>query len=203
MNRLCEVIKTFSRNLCITAIVFLVRISSWNCVRVPKAMLWADVHSFRLKFSQEVRFKFQLEIPIINVISGIVYFREIILKSSRNVCEITPCPLWIHGIYLPILCRVTSLTGTGTVLRRPWAMFQYKDSLSQVRDSHVKDKAVAIPSYLWHGDPYTSKTTSLYWDPPPPPFLQAYDKKNYCACCMQVSIICEHIWSSLTTCSYR
>ena len=28
---------------------------------------------------------FQLEILNINVISGIVYFREIILKSSRNV----------------------------------------------------------------------------------------------------------------------
>ena len=30
--------------------------------------------------------------------------------------------------------------------------------------SHVKDKAVVRPSYLWHGDPYTGKTTSLYWD---------------------------------------
>ena len=33
-------------------------------------------------------------------------------------------------------------------------------------DSHVKDKKVARPSYLWHGDPYTGKTTSLYWDSP-------------------------------------
>ena len=36
------------------------------------------------------RTKFQLEILSINVISGIVYFREIILDSSWNVSETTP-----------------------------------------------------------------------------------------------------------------
>ena len=35
------------------------------------------------------RTKFQLEIPTINVNSGIVYFREIILESSRKVTETT------------------------------------------------------------------------------------------------------------------
>ena len=34
--------------------------------------------------------KFQLEILTIDVISSIVYFREILLKSSRNVRETTP-----------------------------------------------------------------------------------------------------------------
>ena len=34
--------------------------------------------------------QFQLEILTINVISGIVYFCEINLKSSRNVSETTP-----------------------------------------------------------------------------------------------------------------
>ena len=33
--------------------------------------------------------KFQLEILTINVISGIVYLREIILESLRNVSETT------------------------------------------------------------------------------------------------------------------
>ena len=33
-------------------------------------------------------------------------------------------------------------------------------------DSHVKDKTVARPSYLQHGDPHTGKTASLYWDDP-------------------------------------
>ena len=36
------------------------------------------------------RTKFQLEILTINVISGIVYFREIMLESSPNVSETTP-----------------------------------------------------------------------------------------------------------------
>ena len=52
------------------------------------------------------RTKFQLKILTINVISGIVYFREIILESSRNLSETTPRPsnqnrslklLWQHS----------------------------------------------------------------------------------------------------------
>ena len=33
-------------------------------------------------------------------------------------------------------------------------------------DYHVKCKTVARPSYLSHGNSYTGKTTSLYWDGP-------------------------------------
>ena len=40
----------------IPEITFMVRISSWNFVPVPKAMLWAHVQSFSLKFSLERRF---------------------------------------------------------------------------------------------------------------------------------------------------
>ena len=39
------------------------------------------------------RTRFQLEILTINVIPGIVYFREIILESSWNVSETTP---WVN-----------------------------------------------------------------------------------------------------------
>ena len=38
------------------------------------------------------RTKFQLEILTINAISGIVYFREIILESLQNISETTPEP---------------------------------------------------------------------------------------------------------------
>ena len=48
--------KVFSRNLCIAEIVLVMRISSWNFVRVPKAMLWAHIQSFDLKFSPYIRF---------------------------------------------------------------------------------------------------------------------------------------------------
>ena len=46
-----ELSKIFSWNLCIAEIILLFRISSWNFVRVPKAMLWSHVQSFSLKFS--------------------------------------------------------------------------------------------------------------------------------------------------------
>ena len=46
-----ELSKILSRNLCIAEIVLLMRISSWNFVRVPKAMLWAHAQSLSLKFS--------------------------------------------------------------------------------------------------------------------------------------------------------
>ena len=52
-----------------------------------------------------------------------------------------------------------------------WVLSQYKGCLSRygdshVQDSHVKDKTVARPSHHQHGNPYTGKTTSLYWDSP-------------------------------------
>ena len=53
---------------------------------------------FKLKFCScaqshalGTRTKFQLELLTINVVTGFVYFREIILKSSRNVSESNPC----------------------------------------------------------------------------------------------------------------
>ena len=55
-----ELSKKFSRNFCIAEIVLLLRISSWNFVRVPKAILLGTCMMF------------QLEILTINVISGIV-----------------------------------------------------------------------------------------------------------------------------------
>ena len=36
--------------------IFVVGLSNWNCVLVPKARLWAHVYSLSLKFSWEVRF---------------------------------------------------------------------------------------------------------------------------------------------------
>ena len=45
-----------SRNLCIVEIVIVMRISSWNFVRVPKAMLWAHEQCFSLKFSPYMQY---------------------------------------------------------------------------------------------------------------------------------------------------
>ena len=43
---------------------------------------------------------------------------------------------------------------------------QYQDHLSWDGDFHDKDKTVVKLSYLYHGDPYTGKMGSLYWDAP-------------------------------------
>ena len=43
---------------------------------------------------------------------------------------------------------------------------QYKDGFSRYRDFHSKDKTAVKPWYFYNGDPYTPKTTSLYWDGP-------------------------------------
>ena len=51
-----ELSKIISRKYTISEITFMVRTSGCNFVRVPKAMLWAHVHSFSLKLSKEVRF---------------------------------------------------------------------------------------------------------------------------------------------------
>ena len=50
----------------------------------PKLCTCAQSHALG------TRIKFRLEILTINVISGTVYFRDIILESSRNVIETTP-----------------------------------------------------------------------------------------------------------------
>ena len=57
--------KIFSRNVCIAEIVLLVRISSWNFVRVPKVILWAHVQSFSLKFSKEMWFQASSDVLIL------------------------------------------------------------------------------------------------------------------------------------------
>ena len=49
---------------------------------------------------------------------------------------------------------------------KTWAPTQYKDRLSHVWDTYVRDKTVVRLSCLSHGDPYIGKTTSLYWDGP-------------------------------------
>ena len=53
-----------------------------------KLCTWAQ------SYALGTRTKFQLKILTINVISGIVYFREIILESSRNLSETTPWYWW-------------------------------------------------------------------------------------------------------------
>ena len=51
-----ELFKIISRKYTMPKITFMLRISTPDFERVPKAWLWAHVQSFSLKFSSEVRF---------------------------------------------------------------------------------------------------------------------------------------------------
>ena len=51
-----ELSKIISRKYTTPEITFMIRISSWNLVRVPKAWLWAHVQSFNLKFWSQALF---------------------------------------------------------------------------------------------------------------------------------------------------
>ena len=82
-----ELSKIFSWNLCISEIVLLMRISSWN-----------------LYYALGSRTEFLIEILTINVISAIVYFCEIILGSLWNISETTPrSTRLLHDAVLPDL----------------------------------------------------------------------------------------------------
>ena len=74
----CVLSKIFSRKVRIAEILFIVRIFQAETLFVCP-MLWFG-HSC----------KSQLDFLAINVIPGIVYFREIILETSRSVSETTP-----------------------------------------------------------------------------------------------------------------
>ena len=79
--------------------------------------------------------------------------------EKDNQKEYENIDLYAHGMFYYTdhgLCFniKTSYQYTG-----PW--FNIKTVFPRYGDSHVKDKTVARPSYLQHGDPYTGKTTSL------------------------------------------
>ena len=65
---------------------------------------------------------------------------------------------------MPLLEQKLHLASTPE--KNPGLRLNIKTVFSRYGDSHVKDKTVGRPSYLYHGDPYTGKTTSLYWDGP-------------------------------------
>ena len=76
-----EIYKIISRKYTMPEIIYIVKISSWNFVRVPKSMALGT------------RTKFELKIFIRSTISAIHTFWKNILESLRNVSETTPCGL--------------------------------------------------------------------------------------------------------------
>ena len=121
-----ELSKILSRNLCITEIV--------------PHFVWefeAEI-VYVLNPCCGTRTKFQLETLIINVISGILYFRKIILETSWNVSESTPRHLWL-------LCYIQ---GPFTSFKPPE---RSRPLVEGTRDTHYVYIYELICSFGWDG----------------------------------------------------
>ena len=68
-----------------------------------------------------------------------------------------PIPIWVININIQ-KCGWISLT--------PGLCLNINTFFPRYGYSHVQDKTIGRPSYLEHEDPYTGKTTTLYWDGP-------------------------------------
>ena len=108
-----ELSKIFPRNLWITKTYFLWEFQAKLCTRAQSMALGTCT-------------KFQLEIRIMNVITGIVHFREIILESSQNVSETTPWPYY---------------TGTHSLLEDlGWRLLKLHSLISPLWEILIKQK---------------------------------------------------------------
>ena len=125
---------------------------------------------FHVNFNMILHRKFIISCWISYEISHEIYFyTELDIKDTfvRNFtfhrkfrmtyywkCHMTKSPGASQGM-------VSDNTAT---IWRPGPRFNIKTVFFRYGDTHIKDKTVARPSYLYNCDPYTGKTTSLYWD---------------------------------------
>ena len=78
-------------------IIFLVRIASWNFVRVPRASLWAHIQSFSLKFAVEVQ-----SLQCSN-------FERISWRARETLVKQPTCPSQIHRAVYRLETTLTAL----------------------------------------------------------------------------------------------
>ena len=125
-----ELSKIFSWNLCIC------RNRSFHENFKLKLCMCAQSHALG------TRTKFQLEILTINVISSIVYFREIILESLRNVSETTSSHLY-----------------QGSLAKLAWISKHYNDVIISKMASQITSLTIAYSTGLFR--PRSNKTLML------------------------------------------
>ena len=115
---------------------------------------------------------------LIQIVYFVAYAKDALLGvgypltcfSGKSVCAL---PISCVSIQIIICVQLSFSMHLCTYV---WEMFtisppgvalgpvSIKYHLSGYGDSYVKDKTVAGPSHLQHGDPYTGKKTSLFWD---------------------------------------
>ena len=96
-----ELSKIISRKYTMTVITFMVRISSWNFVRVPKVWLWACEQSFSLKCSYDVRF-----LQHTNFERIFWRARETLVKQSHDLPD-SDHESWRYSLWISVLyCEI-------------------------------------------------------------------------------------------------
>ena len=139
-----ELPKIFSRKYTTPEITFMVRISIWKFVRVPKARLWAHVQSFSLKFSSQVLFvqytnferifwraretlvkqppgSFHTSFVIVIILYIIYLSIWGFIVCTTMFCRLyNPFPLMTNGPLYPIT-QDSSCHGQHTMPRNPWS----------------------------------------------------------------------------------
>ena len=109
--------KIFSRKYTTPEITFMVRISIWKFVRVPKAWLWAHVQSFSLKFSYEVRF-----LQYINFKRIFWRARETLVKQPRQATSHYLSQCWPRCLSPHSVTKPQSVELTETNFLTHWGL---------------------------------------------------------------------------------
>ena len=92
---------------------------------------------------------------------------------SDEACDISQ--RWLKGLFLRSLLSWEICLWNFCCFKKPGGRLNIKMSSYQNRDTHVRDKMVLWPYYLWHGNPHISGKDGLYIETGPE-FL--YKKKD-------------------------
>ena len=93
------------------------------------------------------------------------FFLDILKKTCLIFCNQDCVWLCFNAFMCRNLCWCRDYhVDMSHICMAPEPCLNIKDVFPSYGDFPVKDKTVARPSYLWHGDTHTGKTTYLYWD---------------------------------------
>ena len=91
-------------------------------------------------------------------------FDGVMLSHSRWVLPLWPIAIQVsYSVQSQVANETCAVIGWNTC-DSSRAPSQYKNRLSRYGDSHDKDKTLMRPPYIYHGDPYAGKTTSVFQD---------------------------------------
>ena len=109
-----------------------------------------------------LRSHFTIQYLFVNlwVIVFVSLFTSFVSLSSRSLSFLQIEPVIWPSSWASLSMSITTTNGW------PGPCLNIKTVYPRYSNLMFKYKTVARPSYLWHGDPYTGKTISLYWDSP-------------------------------------